>query len=1399
MKKLYTDYILILIIGIFSTIRLNSAEKFEKYINSNWGTEFSFTVPPALIETGNVNTNFVRVFINSDVTTKATLKITGKGYSNTVTVSPGTATEISLEPTLAQPYIKTGLDPIFPSDVYLKSSINITSDAPVTVYVLVSYSSTSEGFTLIPVNLLANEYIISSYGDASIYYPPYTGFPSLCGITAVFDGTEVFFKLGGNNSTTTSSGQKSGDIVKKILNRGDVWMISTKGRDADLSGSVITSSLPVSVVSASYSANVPTINKYAGYIAEMEIPTKYWGKTYHIPVITGRKYSPVLRIYAKEPGTDININGSYDTTISQQGGVFGQGYIELRINDIDGAKCGTISSDKPISVTMYNTGVEEDGLPEPPGDPFQILLNPVENYLDEVSFSVPSVSTNSSFQNNYLSIIYYQDAFGNIPDDLMIGKFSGNIPNYLPAKSFNLIQNQVVDAANNVGLITVKIDPTGNYSVKSNSKFTAYLYGFNRESAYGFSAGLKVGFSENTDKTAPSVSWEMDCIGNVTGNVHDLPDDNTRSNLAGSLFLNDESSNFLKGNFETIIPGSTATAKFALKVSDINIDANAVIVFWDAAGNFTKSEIIYRAVNNQINSKYENYGSFKQNSSEIVKDFIITNNSDTNSIIEKISLKNGKNGFEVVNSNKMPFLLAKGKSLTFTVKFNPANSGVFSDSLGFGDECLFRYMTYLEAVVGNPVIEVSDVSFGDLTIGAELSSKSTIRNTGVSELKIKSFKKTISSDFEVVFDDVFDDTNPLILPAGADYSFNVKFTPKSVTSYLDSVVIISDASTADNVCVINARSIEPGLVAGSYTWGRKRIFRSNFPAGPYSIENENQSITLQNTGNTEILIKGIEVENEVNSDAFEFNRQIFNNLKLKAGEKYNFKVQFRPTQLGYHHLSIKYKTDFVGTATVTELSGFGSVPKLQSQIIEFDTTIVEDFDSPSIKKIEIKNLDGENWEFFDTLYIYDFNVLKIDEISEVWSNYGTKGFKIDKQVISFPIKLAPGKSYILHSGFVAVSEGINNSEFNIISDAIDTAKILLKGFGIEQQVTFIGGSAESCIGNEQIINGLIKNNSPQEIKFSEIVFDKYKPEFKLLNPEIAAGFTLAPSEQKSIDIVYKPEDLTEKQVELVVTDSRNTKLRKYATFSGKPLQYVTSIFNSPTQLTVNISDTIIQKISFKSNYNLKGIGLKELDVFVRFNGSMLKYIEESAQISNQLNGSFSITQDELIKDKGFLKFKIKSLSGIEISEDKELFEISFKAYFPNDLLNFSDIDVSILPVDNLCVVVQGSKSRVNINPVCGNDLRVIDVSNSKYKLSNISPNPVNSKIAKIEFSIGISAFTDLTIFNSQGMMIANPVNSYLEKGSYENLLNLENYSSGLYFYILKSGPYHEVRKFIIEK
>ncbi|MBK8981362.1 MAG: T9SS type A sorting domain-containing protein [Ignavibacteria bacterium] len=87
---------------------------------------------------------------------------------------------------------------------------------------------------------------------------------------------------------------------------------------------------------------------------------------------------------------------------------------------------------------------------------------------------------------------------------------------------------------------------------------------------------------------------------------------------------------------------------------------------------------------------------------------------------------------------------------------------------------------------------------------------------------------------------------------------------------------------------------------------------------------------------------------------------------------------------------------------------------------------------------------------------------------------------------------------------------------------------------------------------------------------------------------------------------------------------------------------------------------------------------------------------------------------------------------------------------------------------------------------------------SKYELNQNYPNPFNPS-TKINFSIPKSGLVSLKIFDISGKEIANLISENLTPGVYEYKFNAANLSSGVYFYILRSGQFTQIRRMMLLK
>ena len=87
----------------------------------------------------------------------------------------------------------------------------------------------------------------------------------------------------------------------------------------------------------------------------------------------------------------------------------------------------------------------------------------------------------------------------------------------------------------------------------------------------------------------------------------------------------------------------------------------------------------------------------------------------------------------------------------------------------------------------------------------------------------------------------------------------------------------------------------------------------------------------------------------------------------------------------------------------------------------------------------------------------------------------------------------------------------------------------------------------------------------------------------------------------------------------------------------------------------------------------------------------------------------------------------------------------------------------------------------------------------KFALYDAYPNPFNPS-TNIKFSLTQSGYVSLKVFNVLGQLVKTITdNAYINKGSYEINLNMDGFSSGIYFYTLTEGNQQMTKKMILMK
>jgi len=86
----------------------------------------------------------------------------------------------------------------------------------------------------------------------------------------------------------------------------------------------------------------------------------------------------------------------------------------------------------------------------------------------------------------------------------------------------------------------------------------------------------------------------------------------------------------------------------------------------------------------------------------------------------------------------------------------------------------------------------------------------------------------------------------------------------------------------------------------------------------------------------------------------------------------------------------------------------------------------------------------------------------------------------------------------------------------------------------------------------------------------------------------------------------------------------------------------------------------------------------------------------------------------------------------------------------------------------------------------------------RFSLSQNYPNPFNP-VTIIEFSLPKSAFVKLVVYDISGRELETLASQNMTAGTYKADWDASRYSSGVYFYTIASGSYHQTKKMIVIK
>ena len=398
-------------------------------------------------------------------TAHVTVTVHGTTWVRNYTIAPNAVQISDLMP-------KAGAEDcrILGEGLYSKG-IHIESDVPISAFVHTYGVYSSGGTMLLPVESY-------SYSYTSVNSEQ-SGNDSYCWFYVLADEDNTRVRI--TPSRATAGGKNQNIAFEVTLAKGQLYNVMgamSGGNSADLSGSKVQSipgadgrCHPVAMFSGSSRTYVCSgsdpLNSGSDYCMQQVFPNNAWGAKF-IVALTSRSTGAAqlnnnkLRAYIREAGTVVRKNGAIIS------GLINNSYYDFLSTSSD-----VITSTKPILLAQFipsANGCGSQGL----GDPEMFCLTPAEQAINEVSFFS---SSREAIDVNYLTMVIPQAGIASLKIDGS-NTYDHSYP-HPNAPGYTVVVKKFPV-------------PDMQHTVKSDSAFTAIVYGLGQFESYGYNAGCNI-------------------------------------------------------------------------------------------------------------------------------------------------------------------------------------------------------------------------------------------------------------------------------------------------------------------------------------------------------------------------------------------------------------------------------------------------------------------------------------------------------------------------------------------------------------------------------------------------------------------------------------------------------------------------------------------------------------------------------------------------------------------------------------------------------------------------------------------------------------------------------------------------------------------------------------------
>ena len=476
------------------------------FAQSTEGTDFWVTFLQA--DKDNNNPRYLMLCMSAREDCQVTVENPHTNYKKTLEVKAGQMTTDTLYASSSDPknrqYNDTVICYSYNSEVIDTSAVHVTvaDGKKISLFAANYKTATFDATNVLPTSSLMDKYVIQTATPCD-HEGDVKSQGSHFGIIATEDNTVVEYTL-----TAATSKHNAGETVRTdTLKQGEVWYVWTgmgAGHDKDLSGTEVKAlnGKKIAVFQGNPHTNLPYYGDFGleygdirerDHVVSQAMPIQYWGKTFAITASKSRKLD-VVRVMAMLDSTVVRING--DSVYTFDFATNPKHYFEFQIGE-DGVVGGENKKEKtrptplavgtscflettcPCATHLFITSRGWDGpRKDNHGDPAMIWINPIEQQIDQITFTTfDSKNTSKQDPAHYVNIVTTADNADNITLD---GVNQSAEFEYVAGSN-----NQYKFARLYLG------DTEKSYTLKGDPEkgFIAHVYGYTANESYGYSAG----------------------------------------------------------------------------------------------------------------------------------------------------------------------------------------------------------------------------------------------------------------------------------------------------------------------------------------------------------------------------------------------------------------------------------------------------------------------------------------------------------------------------------------------------------------------------------------------------------------------------------------------------------------------------------------------------------------------------------------------------------------------------------------------------------------------------------------------------------------------------------------------------------------------------------------------